>query len=242
MRRTRLLLVALALHGASAFVAVHRALPCAARRHAAAHRPGAANKPAIIAAECGDRDARSRRALLQDSASLLAFSALFPRRSGAADAAGAILVTGATSGIGKAVAEELAGKGYEGTTECPPLTACLPATECLPCKVVLGCRDPARARNLADGVRRTHSGASVVCPESPLDLADLVQVRVFADELRRTEKPLDGIVLCAGIDGAPFARTLQENEMHMQVNHLGHMLLAAVRNQTLPLPRAGLAR
>ncbi len=209
----RLLLFALALHGAlhgaSAFVAVSRALPCAVPRQ---------RQLAIIAADAygyDDSGTPSRRALLQDSASLFALSALFPQRSGAADALGSILVTGARSGIGKSVAEELAVRGYE---------------------VVLGCRDPARARSSADSVLRAHGGASVVCPEAPLDLADLAQVRDFAAEVRRADKPLDGIVLCAGIDGAPFARTPQENEMHMQVNHLGHMLLTA---ELMPKLRVG---
>uniref|UniRef100_A0A6U5LWV8 Protochlorophyllide reductase n=1 Tax=Corethron hystrix TaxID=216773 RepID=A0A6U5LWV8_9STRA len=38
---------------------------------------------------------------------------------------------------------------------------------------------------------------------------------------------LGGLVLCAGIDGAPETRTAQGYELHMSVNHLGHMLLAA---------------
>jgi|LauGreDrversion2_3_1035106.scaffolds.fasta_scaffold22176_1 NAD(P)-dependent dehydrogenase (short-subunit alcohol dehydrogenase family) len=43
-----------------------------------------------------------------------------------------------------------------------------------------------------------------------------------------------GLVLCAGIDGAPETRTPQGNELHMSVNHLGHMLLAA---ELMPLLR-----
>ena len=42
-----------------------------------------------------------------------------------------------------------------------------------------------------------------------------------------------GLVLCAGIDGAPEMRTKQGNELHMSVNHLGHMLLAAELMPTL---------
>lgn len=43
-------------------------------------------------------------------------------------------------------------------------------------------------------------------------------------------------MLCAGIDGAPETRTAQGNELHFQVNHLGHMLLTC---ELMPSLRSG---
>ena len=108
---------------------------------------------------------------------------------------------------GQAIATQLAGKGY---------------------RVVLGCRVPAKALAAADEIKRLHPTATTICPKSPLDLGDLTSVTAFAKEIKGSVPTLGGLVLCAGIDGAPETRTPQGNELHMSVNHLGHMLLFLV--------------
>jgi len=93
---------------------------------------------------------------------------------------------------------------------------------------VLACRSRAKALAAADSIKSVFPEATCVCPQSALELGDLASVAVFAAEIKSTVPNLCGLVLCAGIDGAPETRTPQGNELHMSVNHLGHMLLTAV--------------
>lgn len=113
-----------------------------------------------------DGGSRERRAVLLDGARLLSSAAaLFPeQRLASADAPpGAVMVTGANSGVGQAVAEQLAGKGYS---------------------VVMGCRQPSSAAIAASAIRSLHPDAMIYCPVLPLDLSDLSQVAPFAKEIR----------------------------------------------------------
>ena len=176
----QMFLVWLALQGTSAFVLEPLLVRAAYRparvpvpldvRARIEHSTGPSHQPAD---ELCRLEQRSRRAWLHDSASLVAASAFFAGRAGAAPASDAILVTGASSGIGKAVAQELAGRGYE---------------------VVLGCRDNAKAKSVAQEIRGAYDGASVISPVSPLDLSDLTNVRGFADEIKSLDiKPLRSV-------------------------------------------------
>ena len=114
-----------------------------------------------------DGGSRERRAVLLDGARLLssasAAAALFPDLAIADAPPGAVMVTGANSGVGQAVAEQLAGKGYG---------------------VVMGCRQPSSAKIAASAIRSLHPDAMIYCPVSPLDLSDLAQVAPFAKEIR----------------------------------------------------------
>jgi len=167
----------------------------------------------------------SRGSFLRQSATIAAATALFPASS-SASAVGTILVTGGNSGIGKATAEQLCSKGYN---------------------VILGCRAIEKAQSTANQIGQTIQDAggvspTIFCPQSPLELSDLNLVREYAADVRSSISSLDGIVLCAGIDGAPEVRTPQGNELHMSVNHLGHMLLTAELTSLLRRSNLGCAK
>ena len=162
--------------------------------------------------------ASARRRWLQEAA-LATTAGLLPAPEIALAVSGVptVLVTGASSGIGAATAEQLVASGY---------------------RVVLACRTEAKARAAAASLEQLVAApdATPLCPRAAVDLGDLASVAVFAAEIKASVPRLDALVLCAGIDGAPETRTPQGNELHMSVNHLGHMLLAA---ELTPLLRRG---
>lgn len=106
-----------------------------------------------------------------------------------------MLVTGATSGLGLASVRALAGTGV---------------------RVLMTARDLARGRAVAP------EGAEVV----ELDLADLASVRKAAAEIRdRTADSLDVLMNNAGVMGTPPMRTIDDLELQIGTNHLGHAAL-----------------
>jgi NAD(P)-dependent dehydrogenase (short-subunit alcohol dehydrogenase family) len=119
-----------------------------------------------------------------------------------------IIVTGASSGIGRAIATSLLAQGFE---------------------VVLGCRTVEQALRTGSELEQEQPRSRIVSPPLPLDLSDLTTVRAWADAVRSAaaDRALSGLVLCAGIDGAPNGRTPQGLETHFAVNHAGHFLLLA---------------
>jgi len=113
----------------------------------------------------------------------------------------AYLVTGATSGIGRATAEELARRG--GT-------------------VVLACRSEERAKATIGALRRATGSTSIFFV--PLDLADLASVRAAARSFCGLGLPLHVLVNNAGIGGVRGV-TRDGFELAFGTNHLGHFLL-----------------
>ncbi len=116
-----------------------------------------------------------------------------------------VVVTGATSGIGKETAVELAGRG---------------AT------VVLAARNQEKGRVTLDEVR-ARSGSDAVTV-SALDLADLLSVRAFADRLLAEHDRLDVLVNNAGAIYPGRLETADGFEATFGVNHLGHFLLTTL--------------
>ncbi|WP_353809833.1 SDR family oxidoreductase [Agromyces sp. SYSU T00194] len=129
------------------------------------------------------------------------------------------LVTGASSGVGVEVARALAGAGAE---------------------VLMPVRDRGKGERVADEIRASTPDAQLHVRD--LDLAVLDSVRGLADALRREERPIDLLVLNAGVVllGEHGRRvTVDGNELHLQVNFLGH---AALVLGLLPLLRRRGAR
>jgi NAD(P)-dependent dehydrogenase (short-subunit alcohol dehydrogenase family) len=119
------------------------------------------------------------------------------------------VVTGANSGIGYAAARDLAAHGA---------------------RVILACRSPERGQDAVARVREEVPGADVRF--EALDLADLDQVRVFAERVIATEERLDLLVNNAGVMVPPQSKTAQGFELQLGVNHFGHF---ALTGHLLPL-------
>ncbi len=124
------------------------------------------------------------------------------------------LVTGATSGIGYEAALALAGAGAE---------------------VVIAARDAGRAEDAARAIRRAHPGAEVAF--RLLDTARLASVRAFAEEWRAEARPIDILLLNAGIAAVPRREETEDGfERQFATNYLGHfaltgLLLPHLRNE-----------
>lgn len=115
------------------------------------------------------------------------------------------IVTGSNSGIGLETARELARKGAH---------------------VVLACRSEAKANEAIDDIRNDDAEADVVFME--LDLADLDQVRDFAEAVHARFDRLDLLINNAGVMIPPESRTRQGFELQFGVNHLGHFALTGL--------------
>ncbi|MFJ8621436.1 SDR family NAD(P)-dependent oxidoreductase [Kitasatospora sp. NPDC093550] len=128
-----------------------------------------------------------------------------------------ILITGATDGLGRALAHRLAAEGHT---------------------LLLHGRDRQRLDRTAEELRAAHG---VDRPATLLaDLADLARVRALAAEVRTVTDRLDVLVNNAGIgSGEPDGRTRRTSvdgyELRFAVNHLAGFLLAL---ELLPLLRA----
>jgi NAD(P)-dependent dehydrogenase (short-subunit alcohol dehydrogenase family) len=119
----------------------------------------------------------------------------------AVDLAGrTILITGATSGIGKATAAAVAARGA---------------------RVILAVRDTEKGRRVAAEL----PGATGAHAVRHLDLADLSSVRRFADE---TTEEIDVLVNNAGVSSSTLRRTEDGHESQFGTNHLGHFLLTTL--------------
>jgi NAD(P)-dependent dehydrogenase (short-subunit alcohol dehydrogenase family) len=130
---------------------------------------------------------------------------------------GVILITGATDGLGRALAERLAREGEE---------------------LLLHGRDPDRLARVGDELADAYDGPA---PRTFLaDLADLAQVRRLAAEVRDATDRLDVLVSNAGIgSGEPDGRDRRTSadgyELRFAVNFLAGFLLTL---ELLPLLRA----
>jgi dehydrogenase/reductase SDR family protein 13 len=112
------------------------------------------------------------------------------------------LVTGASSGIGKITARELAREGA---------------------RVILACRSPAKATAaLAELAAAT--GAADRLELVHLDLGDLGAVRACAEGLLARDLPLHGLINNAGLAG-PRGLTADGLELAFGTNHVGPYLL-----------------
>src|SRR5476649_1854376 len=112
-----------------------------------------------------------------------------------------VLVTGASSGIGRVTARELAKQGA---------------------RVFAACRSAERAQAVLDDIRAAPDGGAVEL--LPLDLGDFDSIRQCAKTFLASGLPLHVLINNAGLAGAR-GLTKEGFELAFGVNHLGHFLL-----------------
>jgi NAD(P)-dependent dehydrogenase (short-subunit alcohol dehydrogenase family) len=110
-----------------------------------------------------------------------------------------IVITGASSGLGKASAEHFAKEGHE---------------------LVLLARGKERLDQAASEIKSKYPNAKIETHQ--LDVSDFDQVRSFA---KTQDKQIDVLMNNAGLMGPDFALSAQGIESQMATNHLGHFLL-----------------
>ena len=128
------------------------------------------------------------------------------------------LITGANSGIGFQASLELARHGAH---------------------VLLACRTQAKGEEAATRIRQQIANASVEAVL--LDLASLTSIRSFAAAFSATGRPLDLLIINAGVMALPERRTTADGfELQFGTNHLGHFALTGLLIPALlaaPQPR-----
>ncbi len=110
-----------------------------------------------------------------------------------------IVITGASSGLGKASAEHFAKEGHE---------------------LVLLARGMERLQQTAQELTAKYPNAKLETHQ--VDISDLDQVRSFAKD---QTKQIDVLMNNAGLMGPDFSLSPQGIESQMATNHLGHFLL-----------------
>ena len=115
------------------------------------------------------------------------------------------LVTGANSGLGFLTSLQLAQHGSH---------------------VIMTARDPGKGRDALARIKAACPRGSVELRQ--LDLADLDQVKVFANRLLAERMPIDVLVNNAGIMMPPRTLTAQGHELQFGVNHLAHFALTGI--------------
>jgi len=112
------------------------------------------------------------------------------------------IVTGANGGIGFHTARILASKGAH---------------------VVMACRNMEKAERALDALHAELPSAKAEI--SPLDLADLDNVKAFCVRFKQDHRALDLLVNNAGIMIPPHTLTKAGHEIQFATNHLGHFAL-----------------
>lgn len=113
-----------------------------------------------------------------------------------------VIITGATSGIGKETAKELANRGA---------------------RVIMACRNTELCESVRSSIVQETCNLNVHC--SQLDLASLASVREFADKINSSERRVDVLINNAGLLRTSRDVTTDGLEIHLAVNYLGHFLL-----------------
>lgn len=129
------------------------------------------------------------------------------------------MITGSNTGIGYVTARELARKG---------------AT------VIVAARSIEKGE---DAVRRIRDeignapGASLV-EFMQLDLSNLAQVKMFADDFNNRRIPLNMLILNAGVMAPEFGLTTDGFETQIGTNHIGHFLLVKLLTPVIKSSKA----
>ena len=116
-----------------------------------------------------------------------------------------VLITGATGGLGKVMAIELAKKGAH---------------------VLVGSRTSAKGVEAAAEIVAASGAEPRFVEPITIDLASLASVQAAADIVNNAEAPLHTLILNAGVMAPAFSLTADGYETQFGVNHLGHFALA----------------
>jgi NAD(P)-dependent dehydrogenase (short-subunit alcohol dehydrogenase family) len=116
-----------------------------------------------------------------------------------------VIVTGATSGLGKEAAKVLAGKN---------------AT------VVMAVRNTEKGESVAAEFKSALPDVKVEVRK--LDLGSLASVKSFAEGVNASYDRLDILINNAGVMACPFSKTEDGFEIQMGTNHLGHFALTGL--------------
>jgi NAD(P)-dependent dehydrogenase (short-subunit alcohol dehydrogenase family) len=120
------------------------------------------------------------------------------------------LVTGATSGVGEAIATQLGERGV---------------------RVIVGARTPERGRAAAERIRSRVPDAALRVVAADLSL--MRQVRALAYEVLDTTQRLDGLILNAAVARSDLVRTDEGIETNFATNHLSGFLLTHLLRRLL---------
>lgn len=112
------------------------------------------------------------------------------------------LVTGANSGIGKAITYDLAKRKA---------------------KVYMLCRDMNKCETVRKDIVLDTKNKYVYCRQC--DLSSQKSIREFVEEFKKSQTRIDGLVNNAGVMKAPRAFSSDGVEIHFSTNHQGHFLL-----------------
>lgn len=111
------------------------------------------------------------------------------------------LITGATSGIGKATAKELAKLGFD---------------------LILAGRSEEKGTELSESLNKRHKINSVFIK---CDISSLNDVREFAEKVKSKYDRLDVLINNAGSRFSDYQKSADGIELTFATNHLGHFLL-----------------
>jgi len=113
-----------------------------------------------------------------------------------------VVITGASDGIGKETARDLAARGA---------------------RVIMACRDMKKCESVRKEIVMESSNKYVYCRQC--DLASMESIRQFAKRFNEEESRLDILINNAGVMRCPKSLTSEGIEMQLGVNHMGHFLL-----------------
>lgn len=115
------------------------------------------------------------------------------------------IVTGANSGIGKAIATGLADRGA---------------------RIIMACRDFDRCEEAKKEIIEETANRNVCCQR--LDLASIASITAFAEMINKYEPHVDILINNAGVMMCPKSLTQDGFEQQLGVNYLGHFLLTVL--------------
>lgn len=126
-----------------------------------------------------------------------------------------VVITGGEGGIGKMVCQDLCNrKGH----------------------VIIAGKDNEKMMRIRDGVRKNNPNAMI--DVRYLDLRSFECVRRFVRDLERDYAKIDVLINNAGLTFAPYAKTVDGFETHLQVNYLAHFYLTILMLNRLLGPQS----